>query len=181
MPQTPHNRCLGSTSLEEYGFPSLRGNIPSVLSSSWAVAFFPFCNLKGTITLLSHLLLFLGVLFVVCLFGCTLGIWKPPGRGLNPRHRRDTNHCSDNAVSLTCCTTKGHLHFFQCMVLASMRSTTTSQLLYPWCWWMFDKYLLSLFKANCYIRWPLLCQSFLLTLLLWLPLKWWRCPINGPF
>ena len=49
---------------------------------------------------LSHSLFFLATL---------CGIWKFPGQGSNPCHCNDPSHCSDNAGSLTCCTTREFL------------------------------------------------------------------------
>ena len=41
------------------------------------------------------------------LSGCTHSMWKFQGQGLNPHHSYDLSHNSENARSLTHCTTKG--------------------------------------------------------------------------
>ena len=46
------------------------------------------------------------------IFGCTLGMWKFQGWGLNPGHSSDLNHTSDNAGSLTCYATRELQVFF---------------------------------------------------------------------
>ena len=45
-------------------------------------------------------------------FGCTCGMWKFPGQGENLHHSGNPHCCSDNAWSLTCCTTRELLAFF---------------------------------------------------------------------
>ena len=47
-----------------------------------------------------------GLVFVL-FFGCTRGIWKFPGQGLNPSHSCDLCHSWGNAGSLTHCARPG--------------------------------------------------------------------------
>ena len=35
-------------------------------------------------------------------FGCSQGMWKFPGQGLNPHHSSDLSHSSGNIGSLVC-------------------------------------------------------------------------------
>lgn len=47
---------------------------------------------------------FLGSEFFVfqVFFGHAQGMWKLAGQGLDTHHSSDSNHCTDNAGSLTC-------------------------------------------------------------------------------
>ena len=51
------------------------------------------------------------LLLLIC-FGRTCCMWKCPGQGLNPCHSSDPSRCSDNAWSLTHCTTKMWISFW---------------------------------------------------------------------
>ena len=42
----------------------------------------------------------------IFIFRCICGMWKFLGQGLNLNHNRDRSCCSDNAGSLTLCTTR---------------------------------------------------------------------------
>ena len=44
--------------------------------------------------------------FFFFFFGCACDMWKFLGKRLNWRHSSKPSHCSDNARSLTCCTTQ---------------------------------------------------------------------------
>ena len=52
-----------------------------------------------------YIFLLLLVLFIY-FFGCACGVWKFLGQGSNLCHSSNLSHCSDNARSLTFCTTK---------------------------------------------------------------------------
>ena len=47
--------------------------------------------------------------FFFFFFGRAQGMWNFLGQGLNPPHSSHSHCCSDNTVSLTCCTTAGTL------------------------------------------------------------------------
>ena len=53
-----------------------------------------------------YLIQFVFIFLFIYLFCHIRGRWKFPGQGLNPRHRSDPSHCSDNPGSLTHCTTR---------------------------------------------------------------------------
>ena len=47
------------------------------------------------------------LLFIYLFIGCAHNMWKFLGHGLNLRHSGNQSHSSDNARSLTQCTTRG--------------------------------------------------------------------------
>ena len=65
---------------------------------------FPLCHNRN-----SHNKLFLLVVFFLFLFGCACSMWKFQGQEVNPCH---PSHSSDNAGSLTHCTTKELRSYF---------------------------------------------------------------------
>ena len=67
----------------------------------------PFLMVPKSLHQLLLLLLFQNPNFGFLFF---LAVGAPPGRGLNPCPSSDPRHSSDNARSLTCCTTRELLH-----------------------------------------------------------------------
>ena len=51
------------------------------------------------------------IIHFVCPLATPGGTWKYLGQGSNLYHSSDLNHCSDNARSLTYCTTRKHFVF----------------------------------------------------------------------
>ena len=66
--------------------------------------------------------------FFFCL---SQSIWKFPGQGWDPHHSSDPSLCSDNARSLTCCTTR-------------------ELLLVPFLYCLLDKFVISFFTSVSY-------------------------------
>ena len=57
---------------------------------------------------------------------CSCGMWTFLDQGWNLRHSRDLSHSSDNAGSLTCCTTRELLFFFFPFFLVENTQKTSS-------------------------------------------------------
>ena len=76
-----------------------------------SLSFLYCCALNIVINPMS---IYIVLLFLKNIFGYACGMWKLLGQGSNPLYSSDPSCCSDNAESLTCCTTENSS---MCMVL----------------------------------------------------------------
>ena len=86
-------------------------------------------------------------MYHILLFGLTRGMWKFWGQGVNPRHRSNPSCYSDNAGSLTYCTTR-ELHFFFLYHIIFIHSLTARHLASLQIWAVLSKAAISVCKGG---------------------------------